>query len=180
MDSGHAPSARVMSRARGPASGRSARSTRRPRSVQALGPAAGSARRAARRGASCGRGGRAAPRTARLQGELAVRRARQRESGGGGDCLWRGGGGETGNEACRGWVRGGTGLEGLLCLNLRVGAPPDPGLSPCRQAQRQPRAGRPPVDVPAPPQCDPSPTFAVPGEAPSHGNHLPTHVVPAL
>lgn len=44
VDSGHAPSARVMSRARGPASGRSAWSTRRPRSDQALGPAAGSAR----------------------------------------------------------------------------------------------------------------------------------------
>ncbi|XDB48082.1 hypothetical protein AB1E18_001666 [Capra hircus] len=64
-----------MSRARGPASGRSAWSTRRPRSDQALGPAAGSARRAARRGASCGRGGRAAPRTARLQGELGVQTA---------------------------------------------------------------------------------------------------------
>ncbi|XP_040087898.1 putative ciliary rootlet coiled-coil protein 2 [Oryx dammah] len=41
----------------------------------ALGPAAGSARGAARRGASCGRGGRAAPRTARLQGELACDRS---------------------------------------------------------------------------------------------------------
>ena len=93
--------------------------------------------------------------------------------------LWRGGGGETGNEEFRGWVGGGTGLDGLPCLNLPVGATPAPGLSACRQAQHQPGAGRSPAGLPAPPQCDPSPTFAVRGEAPQSWQSPPSHVVPA-
>lgn len=155
----------------GPSLQAGARSTRRPRSVQALGPAAG---RAAQRG------GRPAGGAAALRpGQPACRGSRCAGQAG----RIRGGGivsGEVGVERrgmrrAGGWVRGGTGLEGFSVSTCEWGL--HWRAVPCRQAQRQPRAQAPcPLRLRS---VTPALPLLSPG-TPSHGNHLPTHVVPAL